>query len=154
VTDLDLYVYNNDQPARRQQRRLADRDAGPRGGRQLRLQSSEAPYQSESTGTAGPTANLDVTLFSFYHNFDRAVRPRAFMDPSNAAGAFCVGAIDQRTYDINPVIESYSSQGPTNDARQKPDLVAPDGTSSMTYQSGGSFGTSFSSPTTAGRPRC
>jgi hypothetical protein len=71
------------------------------------------------------------------------------MEPADAHGAFSVGAIYQGDWnDIAPPIERYSSRGPTNDGRLKPDIVATDGTSSWTY--GTSFGTSFSAPTFAG----
>jgi subtilisin family serine protease len=49
-----------------------------------------------------------------------------------------------------PPTELFSSEGPTNDGRLKPDLVAPDGTTSLTYGPLEGFGTSFSAPTTAG----
>jgi hypothetical protein len=49
-----------------------------------------------------------------------------------------------------PPPEPFSSQGPTNDGRWKPNLTGPDGTTSLTYGPQGSYGTSFSSPTTAG----
>jgi hypothetical protein len=70
------------------------------------------------------------------------------MDPASAHGAFTVGAVNQAVWqNPNPAIRGYSSQGPSTDGRQKPDLVAPDGTASLTY--GVSSGTSFSAPTTA-----
>jgi subtilisin family serine protease len=73
------------------------------------------------------------------------------MDPADAHGAYAVGAIDQADWNLpDPSVEPYSSQGPTTDGRLKPDLVAPDGTTSLTYGSQQSFGTSFSSPTVAG----
>ena len=71
------------------------------------------------------------------------------MDPASAHGAFTVGAVNQSVWQSpNPAIRGYSSQGPSTDGRQKPDIVAPDGTASLTY--GVSSGTSFSAPTTAG----
>jgi len=73
------------------------------------------------------------------------------MDPASAHGAFSVGAVNQASWNnTSPPIRGYSSQGPTTDGRLAPDLVAPDGTSSLTYGTTGSSGTSFSSPTTAG----
>ncbi|WP_455234574.1 S8 family serine peptidase [Thiogranum longum] len=113
-------------------------------------QSSRAPYSvrvaySDGTDPSG----LDITLFSFNHNFEHWVAESSLMDPANAHGAFTVGAVNQLNWQqANPPIRSYSSQGPTNDGRPKPDLVAPDGTASMTF--GVSNGTSFSTPTTAG----
>ena len=67
-------------------------------------------------------------------------------------GLVAVGAVDPPptapSYAPNG-IASYSSQGPTNDGRIKPDLSAPSGFASETY--GGTFsGTSSASPTAAG----
>src|SRR6185503_135189 len=125
LTDLDLYVYNRFN-------QLVILSAGgqtvaqdPAEAVSFTYDPAVAPYRVRVYRYSGSTSGLDVTLFSFNHNFDRPVAASSFMDPSNASGVFCVGAIDQRTYDVNPVIESYSSQGPTNDGRQKPDLVAP-----------------------------
>ena len=90
-----------------------------------------------------------MTIFSFYHNLEYPVPGNALMEPSDAHGAFTVGAIYQGDYNLpDPPPEYFSSHGPTNDGRPKPDITAPDGTSSLTY--GASYGTSFSSPTTAG----
>ena len=48
-------------------------------------------------------------------------------------GAFTVGAVNQSVWQSpNPAIRGYSGQGPSTDGRQKPDLVAPDGTASLT----------------------
>ena len=79
-----------------------------------------------------------------------AVVAASLMEPADASGAFSVGAVDQADWDDGAPIEDFSSQGPTTDGRDKPDLAAPDGTSSMTYGASGSYGTSFASPTTAG----
>ncbi len=111
---------------------------------------AQAPYSIRVSFVRGANpAGLDITLFSFNHNFDRPVTASSLMDPASAPGAFSVGAINQASWQqANPPTESFSSQGPTNDGRQKPELVGPDGTSSLTYPS--AFGTSFSAPTTAG----
>lgn len=45
---------------------------------------------------------------------------------SDAAGVISVGAVNWQTPEM---IEPFSSRGPTNDGRLKPDLVAPDGVS-------------------------
>jgi len=63
--------------------------------------------------------------------------------PADAEGAFAVGAID-----LDGNLEYFSSRGPTNDGRIKPDVVAPDGVSSYTY--GKFYGTSASTPHVAG----
>lgn len=112
-------------------------------------QASQAPYSVVVERIRGNVSGLDVTLFSFSHNFEYPVAAASIMDPASAHGAFTVGAVNQASWtQTNPAIRGYSSQGPSTDGRQKPQLVAPDGTASLTY--GVSNGTSFSSPTTAG----
>ncbi len=115
--------------------------------------ATQAPYSVRVTRSGnGPAASgLNVTLFSFSHNFEYYTLASSIMDPASAHGAFTVGAVKQSNWaQTTPPLESYSGQGPTTDGRQKPDLVAPDGTSSYTYGALNSYGTSFSSPTTAG----
>ena len=71
---------------------------------------------------------------------------------STSPGMLAVGAA--RWTDIG-VIESFSSRGPTNDGRFKPDIVGADGGQSVTYRSkdrpnGNWHGTSQASPHVAG----
>ena len=65
--------------------------------------------------------------------------------PADAREAIAVGA----TYWEDDSLESFSSHGPTNDERLKPDISAPDGTYSAAY-GGQFFGTSASTPHVAG----
>ena len=70
--------------------------------------------------------------------------------PATARSALSVAAVDART----DRIEDYSSRGPTDDGRMKPDVSAPDNTVSMAYGRGGSPGrfpgTSAAAPHVAG----
>ena len=49
--------------------------------------------------------------------------------PADAEGSFTVGAVFWETSSL----EDYSSRGPTDDGRVKPDIVAPSGVSSAAY---------------------
>lgn len=64
--------------------------------------------------------------------------------PADANGSFTTGA----TLWSNDALESFSSRGPTNDGRIKPDIVAPDGVLNSVYFL--FFGTSASAPHVAG----
>ena len=70
--------------------------------------------------------------------------------PATARSALSVGAVDARS----DRIEDYSSRGPTDDGRMKPDVSAPDNTVSVAYGRGGSPGrfpgTSAAAPHVAG----
>ncbi|HUT40310.1 MAG TPA: S8 family serine peptidase [Gammaproteobacteria bacterium] len=149
-TNLDLYVVdtNNNQVASSTIVQSPNRD--PVETVTFFYHASQAPYSLKVTRASGSTSGLDITLFSFYHNFEYPVAASSLMDPANAHGAFSVGAVFKGGWPLaDPPIRFYSSQGPTNDGRLKPDLVAPDGTASLTYGNTSS-GTSFSAPTVAG----
>jgi hypothetical protein len=69
--------------------------------------------------------------------------------PGDARGGFTVGAIGVKT----DVVEDFSSQGPTQDGRKKPEIGAPDDASSFAYALAGfdTFpGTSAATPHMAG----
>ena len=74
--------------------------------------------------------------------------------PSDAENVLCVGGIDASLEDYRHI--SFSSYGPTADKRKKPNVVAF-GEAQVANPSGGftsAFGTSFSSPLTAGFCAC
>jgi hypothetical protein len=62
--------------------------------------------------------------------------------PADARGSLSVGAVYYR----DGALESFSSYGPTNDGRRKPDLLGPDGVSVATYAPEAFFGTSAAAP--------
>ncbi len=66
--------------------------------------------------------------------------------PADASGSMTVGATDW----INDDLENFSSRGPTNDGRKKPDVTAPDNVSTWTYAPYSFPGTSASTPHVAG----
>ena len=144
VTDLDFYIFDKNLTI------VASSEAPQTGVQQpaesiaATYDSALAPYGLAIRHFAGPTANLDMTIFSFNNNLQYADAASSLMDPANAHGAYTVAAIDQQNWNLpNPPAESFSSKGPTNDGRQKPDITGPDGTSSASYGFQGSFGTSL-----------
>ncbi|MGD8873732.1 MAG: S8 family serine peptidase, partial [Gammaproteobacteria bacterium] len=147
--DLDLYVVNSTGTSVASSTLQQNRFSDPAEAVNFTYQSGLAPYSVKVRRKKGNTANLNITLFSFYHDVEHTVAASSLMDPANAHGAFSVGAVNQANWTrTSPPIRPYSSQGPTNDGRLKPELVAPDGTASLTYTV--SSGTSFSAPTVAG----
>ena len=148
-TNLDLYIKDKDGNTVSASTINQSRFNDPAEAVSFIYNSSLAPYSVVVEHVSGSTSGLDITLFSFNHVFEHYVTSSSVADPASAHGAFTVGAVNDAAWNsTNPGIRNYSSEGPTNDGRQKPDLVAPDGTSSLTYAS--ASGTSFSSPTTAG----
>jgi hypothetical protein len=116
---------------------------------------AEQPYdvrvrRFSSPGSVPP--GLDLTIVSSNATIDEAsetIVASSMVDPAVAHGAFAVGAVAYTVWNLpSPTIESLSSQGPTNDGRPKPELVAPDRTDSLTKA--GVPGTSFAAPVVAG----
>jgi len=66
--------------------------------------------------------------------------------PADSPQAVTAGATDWNT----DAYHAYSSRGPTNDGRIKPDFAAPSGTTGVTYGTRSFFGTSASAPHLAG----
>ncbi len=151
VTDLDLYIIN----------RLgtvvdsseAIQNGGPRQSYEIvnfTYNASEAPYRMVIKRYSGSITNLEVTVFLGGGTIvDHPKLGSSQAEPAVAHGTFTVGAVlfmDWNKLDLS--IEPFSSRGPTNDGRMKPDIVAPDGTNNFTYSGG--LGTSFSTPVVAG----
>ena len=73
------------------------------------------------------------------------VSSNSLLEPADNPGVLTVGAVP---WNDTGNIESFSSQGPTDDGRIKPDIVAPDGVSNVTF--GSFFGTSAAVPHVSG----
>ena len=103
-------------------------------------------FFSAGSGTAGDVLESQTLGSGIEHwqNAHSATQPIA---DSNSPGALAVGAIDPPT---GTTIGSYSSQGPTNDGRIKPDLTAPACVASHAYAPACFDGTSSATPAAAG----
>jgi len=128
-----------------------------------------ASSTKHQTGTEEPTESVQISatvsgtysiriqgvgskrleLFNLYQNISPAVASSSILAPANAAEVVTVGAIDVSSYTTGPV-EPYSSQGPTNDGRTKPDLCAPDNGTTGTAPYTTFPGTSGAAPHAAG----
>ncbi len=111
-------------------------------------------YLAPSSGTyylairrSGALSNPRFSLFTFYHELNPFTYQSSLLSPSDARGVMAVGAIHYAQWESGPQ-ENFSSQGPTEDGRIKPELSGPDGVSNFIY--GTFYGTSASSPHVAG----
>lgn len=88
---------------------------------------------------------IHLQVFSLVQDLPNGIPAGSIVSPASARGALAVGAtngFDQ--------LQKYSSRGPTEDGRTKPDLVAPDAVTTVTYGKLGFPGTSASVPHVAG----
>jgi pSer/pThr/pTyr-binding forkhead associated (FHA) protein/subtilisin family serine protease len=85
-------------------------------------------------------------LYTVGAELEFPVAEHSVCSPADARGSLTVGATQYRDDSLAP----YSSQGPTNDGRLKPEISAPAGVTNVTYGSFGFEGTSASTPHVAG----
>jgi hypothetical protein len=104
---------------------------------------------------SGGTTEMEVFLHGYGIWQEHVVTAGSTASPSNCTHANIVsnGAVDWGDYDSEPgtagIIQSYSSQGPSNSGMTLPDLAGPTNTFSFAYA--GSFGgTSCATPNDAG----
>ncbi len=110
--------------------------------------ATSGTYRIRIQRASGTARRLE--LFSIYQDLSPHVIASSMPAPANAAEALSVGAISWSVYTTGP-IEDYSSRGPTNDGRRKPDLVAPDDvTTGVTPYYSPFQGTSAAAPHVAG----
>ncbi len=93
-------------------------------------------------------------LYCWYHDLECAVENSSLVIEATALGSIAVGAVDSEDCST---LEFYSSRGPTNDGRLKPDFVGPTCVSTVSFASKRYFsesylfgGTSAAAPHVAG----
>ena len=144
--DYDLYLYNSSDPLNPVASSTTTQSDTP--------PIEEISYNVPSTGTyyisiySNSATPHHFEVYSIYHNLSPAVASSSLLGPADAARAMAVGAINYNNWTTGPQA-SYSSRGPTNDSRTKPDIMGPDNVSSDVYGSGFT-GTSASSAHVAG----
>jgi hypothetical protein len=92
----------------------------------------DGTYNVAVTRPPEETRSTRVELFLGWDpgfELEHKVITSSIMTPADAQGALVVGA----THWSDDELEAFSSRGPTNDGRIRPDLVAPDGVSTVTY---------------------
>jgi subtilisin family serine protease len=117
---------------------------------------SRGPYYitvHRVAGSAAPKLDLFVRTLLGPISLRYATPAGSIGTPGDNERALTVGAL---SLDEPTAVESYSSRGPTADGRTKPDIVAPDGLSTVTGQIPETlvddpfFGTSAATPLVAG----
>ncbi|MFZ0484482.1 MAG: S8 family serine peptidase, partial [Desulfobacterales bacterium] len=128
--DYDLYLYNSSDPLNPvASSTTTQSDTPPIEKFSYNVTSTDTYYLSIYSNSATP---YQFEVYSIYHNLSPAVASSSLLGPADAAGVMAVGAINYSNWTTGPQA-SYSSQGPTNDGRPKPDIMGPDNVSSDVY---------------------
>ena len=97
-------------------------------------------------GQARGDSTFDLFVHGAFFEPEDAVVEYSLSSPADAHGAFAVGAVHW----ADDVLEFYSSNGPTNDGRIKPDLAGPSVVDNASYYPEAFNGTSAAAPHVAG----
>lgn len=99
--------------------------------------------------SAIPGIRYEVYARGLAGGFEYPVAQSSLACPGDAVGALTVGAIGWHNWSSGPQ-EFFSSQGPTNDGRLKPEICGPDAVDTLSYGTMPFYGTSAAAPHVAG----
>jgi len=153
VTDLDL-VLEKRTSAGSWSEVVASRDSQVAGARSTERftgfpSGDGGEFRLRVIRAAGPAPSGRITLFSREIPMEALgdPGPSSIPTPGDAEGSITVGAVDW----TNNSLKAYSSRGPTDDGRLKPDVTAPTNTRVLTPSGPRSVGgTSNAAPNAAG----
>jgi len=94
------------------------------------------------------TENHDLKIYT-PPTLEYSTAAHSLLAPADAPSVMAVGAIHEANWVTGPQ-EYYSSQGPTNDERTKPDICGPTQVTTLSYGPHGFMGTSAATPHVAG----
>lgn len=143
--DLDLTLYNEDGT-------LCGTSQEPQAGAGYPVETISADGCSNTVQVVitGPDANLaglEGYLYSYYGlPEDMQTHTESLTLPGDNFNGITVGSADYAAQSVS----YFSSRGPTNDGRLKPDVVGPTGVTTTTIGAGQFEGTSASTPHAAG----
>jgi hypothetical protein len=150
--DYDLYLYDGNPDTGGAEVASSTNAQSANGPNHYPLPYEDIQYPATASGMhylvvkkAGRNSgNLPLTLFSPDINLGTRTLASSLSQPADCASALAIAA----TNASNDTIASYSSEGPTVDGRNKPEISAP--TAVQTSLSGGFAGTSAAAPHAAG----
>lgn len=153
-TDLDLLLQRRDEATGSWDTVASSRDRQAAGAAPAeRIVNYRSPIPGEfrlrvvHAGGPVPARPLTVFLREIALAAAGGSTVSSLPTPGDAVGAIAVGAVDWRGDHLKP----YSSQGPSDDGRLKPDIVAPTGTRVLSRGAmRGVGGTSNAAPNAAG----
>ena len=143
--DYDLYLLNRDGVVLASSRNIQAGSRAPVEQILYRFDDARAYYVSVQASNVTRPARLDLYIHEA-RSMELTTPSHSLATPADARGALTVGAVDVRDNALQP----YSSYGPTEDGRRKPELLGPDGVSVAVYTPEAFFGTSAAAPHVAG----
>jgi hypothetical protein len=151
TVDYNLHLYDGD-PASGGNLLISSTNAqSGRGANRFPTPYEIITYEATATGTLyivvtkkdSSTSNLPLTLFTVSGSLAIKTISSSVTQPADCASTLTVGATN-----LSDTAESFSSEGPTVDGRDKPDIAGPNRV--VTSLSGSFAGTSAASPHVAG----
>ncbi len=128
ANDYDLYLLNGSGGVVASSTDLQDGDDHPEEMLETFVYTSDWYSLQIRKASANGLARFD--LFTIDKELEHQVTWGSVMDPGDGAGALTVGAVP---WDAPETLREFSGRGPTDDDRTKPDLVAPDGISTASF---------------------
>ena len=145
--DYDLYLYDSGFFVLAQSNNDQTSGAPPTEAVSFTATSTGVQYIRVFKWLTTRNCDLELFLYNIASLDPQYQEPSGSLSiPADSSYAVSVGA----TYWSDDSYEPYSSQGPTQDGRTKPDYSAPVGVLSSTYGLAGFFGTSAATPHVAG----
>ena len=145
--DYDLYLLDRDGVVLASSRNIQAGNRAPVEQILYRFDDAGTYYVSVQAveGSVTRPARLDMYVHEA-RSMELTTASHSLATPADARGALTVGAVDVHDRTLQP----YSSYGPTEDGRGKPELLGPDGVSVGVYAPEAFFGTSAAAPHVAG----
>ncbi|RCV65427.1 Serine protease, subtilisin family [Methanophagales archaeon] len=145
--DYDLYVLNSSESVVAKSENPQDGIFGHVPVEGVSFVAPCTDYYYIMIANFNATKPVHLELYSMNHDLDCKTENSSLCVEAAALGSITVGAV---TCDDCSTLEPYSSRGPTNDGRIKPDYVGPGCVSTSAYTPYPFCGTSVATPHVAG----
>jgi len=143
--DYDLYLLDREGVVLASSRNVQSGQRAPVEQIVYRFDDQGVYYVAVQTVNTTRAARLDLYIHEA-RSMEHTSPSSSLATPGDARGALTVGAAHIQ----DGRLESFSSYGPTEDGRPKPELIGPDGVSVSVYAPEAFFGTSAAAPHIAG----
>ena len=143
--DYDLYLLDRDGIVLASSRNIQAGNRAPVEQIVYKFDDLATYYVAVQATNTTREAQLDLYIHEA-RSMEHTTPSHSLATPADARGALSVGAVFYR----DDSLQAYSSYGPTNDGRPKPDLLGPDGVSVAAFAPEAFYGTSAAAPHIAG----